>query len=576
MHPEAPAWWVQRSNEVKANACTKKSNSNLPPVQWALTIDQILEFLGYCQHTPQYGSLKEEEGYVSITNINKYFVVPWTRGSGCSVALHFNQLSPLVAVLMLSHAWDEDCEEFASALLKACHLHKLPTSTPVYFCAFSNYQGNPVVANDVAIELTGARANLNFTCGIQTNISDGRDGTYPDIPVCARDTAQCKGNGAKANVVIKGACIAKISLRGCTLETGYRCGDVLLIRNYMLPNNSGDSPTINEQVQMEPFRKVIESPICLHEGGMLVVHTSRVDPYDRMWCVHEIERAKTNKLKVRAIASAAYGASVVKGMLKESADTQNAACSVPEDEAMIRGMVIQNFGRNGFEELDKIINSFRYEVHEELQQELNNNLGCRLILLQDTCFRGIIWLLGLALLICFLCFSFYFFRDYIAPAWAIACKDYLVVGWKYLFKTFPPQLLLVMLAISFFCYCVVLPTCWACGLLPIEGEARITPYHVALDCWCPIVILLTSITLLFWPIVIGILILAVYYYLVAFVLAPALTTFTQNRLLASYERLQLCMDSETKDYQQELIARGCNEVEVKRTAGTYGYGACLV
>jgi len=266
----------------------------------------------------------------------------------------------------------------------------------------------------------------------------------------------------------------------------------------------------------------------------------------------------------------------VRGILNERADTENAACSVPEDEAMIRGMVIQNFGDNGFVELDRIINTFRCEVHEELQQELNNNLGCRLILLQDTCFRGLIWLLGLALLFVFCGFSFYFFRDYIAPAWAIACKDYLVAGWKYLFKTFPPQTLLVMIAISFFCYCVVLPMCWACGLLPTEGEARITPYHVALDCWCPIVILLISITLLFWPIVIGILILAVYYYLVVFVLAPALTIFTQNRLLASYERCQLCMESETKDYQKGLIARGDNDGEVKCTAGRCSYGSCLV
>ena len=60
-----------------------------------------------------------------------------------------------------------------------------------------------------------------------------------------------------------------------------------LFANYQPGDDAG--PSIGEQLKMEPFKSVIESDLVkqAQQGyGMLVVHTSRIDVYTRLWCVH--------------------------------------------------------------------------------------------------------------------------------------------------------------------------------------------------------------------------------------------------------------------------------------------------
>lgn len=53
---------------------------------------------------------------VNMYDICDFFVKPWTAGTGNSVALLLNN-QPLSADLMISHAWAEDIQECAEALM---------------------------------------------------------------------------------------------------------------------------------------------------------------------------------------------------------------------------------------------------------------------------------------------------------------------------------------------------------------------------------------------------------------------------------------------------------------------------
>ena len=62
----------------------------------------------------------------------------------------------------------------------------------------------------------------------------------------------------------------------------------------------GAGPSLQHQLSLDPFKSVIHSK---PEHGMLVVHTTKADPYDRLWCVHEVDEALESKLFVIAIGT---------------------------------------------------------------------------------------------------------------------------------------------------------------------------------------------------------------------------------------------------------------------------------
>ena len=59
-----------------------------------------------------------------------------------------------------------------------------------------------------------------------------------------------------------------------------------LFANYQPEDSAG--PSISEQLALDPFGNVIRSP-ALH--FMALVVTSVQDPYERLWCVHELDEA---------------------------------------------------------------------------------------------------------------------------------------------------------------------------------------------------------------------------------------------------------------------------------------------
>ena len=129
---------------------------------------------------------------------------------------------------------------------------------------------------------------------------------------------------------------------------------------------------------MEPLKSVIESDLVrqAQQGyGMLVVHTSRVDVYTRLWCVHELDAAISQDLEVSAgmsieyveMVKARFCTYVAEGLSDEEClaaaavkvDTIRATCGSRDDEKMLIN-IVQREG--GFARLDARVQQFRLDV----------------------------------------------------------------------------------------------------------------------------------------------------------------------------------------------------------------------
>lgn len=110
--------------------------ANVPnPLLWGLTVEQWIFFLWACFRTKTWDALVEAKGEYAITmyDVKDHFVVPWSRGTGCSVALLLNHQRPKHVDLMLSHAWAGSVVETYNCLQSLVNVHGVPSSAGVFF-----------------------------------------------------------------------------------------------------------------------------------------------------------------------------------------------------------------------------------------------------------------------------------------------------------------------------------------------------------------------------------------------------------------------------------------------------------
>eukprot|EP00929_Paragymnodinium_shiwhaense_P025705 TRINITY_DN1547_c0_g1_i1.p1 TRINITY_DN1547_c0_g1~~TRINITY_DN1547_c0_g1_i1.p1 ORF type:complete len:768 (-),score=124.15 TRINITY_DN1547_c0_g1_i1:208-2511(-) len=124
-------------------------------------------------------------------------------------------------------------------------------------------------------------------------------------------------------------------------------------------------PTLKEQLAMEPFATVIDA--VNERQGMLVVHTSAAEVYDRLWCVYEISEALQKQTETRPACSEKYLVSA-RGKLLDvlKVKTAHAKCSEAQDTLILQGRIRK---AGGFKRLDEIIFNFRMKMLRELYQE---------------------------------------------------------------------------------------------------------------------------------------------------------------------------------------------------------------
>lgn len=118
----------------------KWSNAAVPPVGWGMAIAQFAEFVQACAATSIWQQTMLEHGHITLYKAVDSFVKPWTRGTGCGIALRMNEGGPWNAELMISHCWAECLSEAAEALHNYAAQAKLQSSVALWFCAFAQYQ----------------------------------------------------------------------------------------------------------------------------------------------------------------------------------------------------------------------------------------------------------------------------------------------------------------------------------------------------------------------------------------------------------------------------------------------------
>eukprot|EP00931_Biecheleriopsis_adriatica_P069084 TRINITY_DN42974_c0_g1_i1.p1 TRINITY_DN42974_c0_g1~~TRINITY_DN42974_c0_g1_i1.p1 ORF type:complete len:422 (-),score=74.49 TRINITY_DN42974_c0_g1_i1:40-1173(-) len=105
-----------------------------------MAVAQFAEFVQACEATSVWQQTISEQGIVTLYKAVKHLVKPWTRGTGCSIALRMNESGPRDAEVMVSHCWAECLLEATEALQIFMAQASLQSSVAIWFCAFAQYQ----------------------------------------------------------------------------------------------------------------------------------------------------------------------------------------------------------------------------------------------------------------------------------------------------------------------------------------------------------------------------------------------------------------------------------------------------
>eukprot|EP00930_Biecheleria_cincta_P070923 TRINITY_DN58491_c0_g1_i1.p1 TRINITY_DN58491_c0_g1~~TRINITY_DN58491_c0_g1_i1.p1 ORF type:complete len:347 (+),score=46.03 TRINITY_DN58491_c0_g1_i1:118-1158(+) len=295
-------------------------NRKVPPELWGLTVTQFQQFIDLCRKDAQaWNNLRsstdygKEAGVVNGYQICDNFVKPLTRGTGSGVALVLNPRNPLKAEVMISHTWAEDILQLQEALYDRAADEEAGPGLAVWICLLAMYQPG------------------------------GEQG-----------------------------------------DTGLSIGD---------------------QLKLEPFKMVILLPTLRY---MCLIVTSTQDPYERLWCVYELSTALDVMRKladegdarsqgfVKTEYSDAAVAKIHQSMKKwareeatsaglsddmwlnrhelgpeysyymSSVKCQDAKCSDPQDEQMIRNRVE---AAGGWQRLNEQVAEFRRPKETKLVED---------------------------------------------------------------------------------------------------------------------------------------------------------------------------------------------------------------
>eukprot|EP00656_Telonema_subtile_P036486 TRINITY_DN40490_c0_g1_i1.p1 TRINITY_DN40490_c0_g1~~TRINITY_DN40490_c0_g1_i1.p1 ORF type:complete len:678 (-),score=149.85 TRINITY_DN40490_c0_g1_i1:319-2352(-) len=142
-------------------------------------------------------------------------------------------------------------------------------------------------------------------------------------------------------------------------------------------------PSVAEQLALGPFTKVLQSRAVRRGHGLVAIHTTTADLYQRLWCPFEMMQAIRELIAVQAAASNKYIASLHETYVyflrltghdeKEAFEmlalrnlkvtTEHAQCTNKDDDAAIRACIAQ---QGGFELLDKIIFQLRSRLAHKI------------------------------------------------------------------------------------------------------------------------------------------------------------------------------------------------------------------
>eukprot|EP00548_Thalassiothrix_antarctica_P010310 CAMPEP_0194161358 /NCGR_PEP_ID=MMETSP0152-20130528/78897_1 /TAXON_ID=1049557 /ORGANISM="Thalassiothrix antarctica, Strain L6-D1" /LENGTH=366 /DNA_ID=CAMNT_0038871137 /DNA_START=526 /DNA_END=1626 /DNA_ORIENTATION=+ len=133
---------------------SERGQKFLQPVNWSLSVANFILIAEYILKTETWLVLSRAKGgenNVTTHDINQHFTIPWTSGSGCSIALLL-ALHPGEVELMLSHSWSGSFKQTLAAIKTLVTMHFLSPETLIFFCAFSQYQAEDNISNGLTIQ----------------------------------------------------------------------------------------------------------------------------------------------------------------------------------------------------------------------------------------------------------------------------------------------------------------------------------------------------------------------------------------------------------------------------------------
>jgi len=145
-----------RPNSVFTSITNKGEHrqANIDPENWTITIHNFIQFLELCVGTQTWLALAIAKGgdqYITMHDVNTHFVIPWTRDTGCSIALLFDS-NPEKADLMISHSWSGSVKETINAMKTLITMHFLPIDSRLFFCTLSQYQAEDGAHGGLSIQ----------------------------------------------------------------------------------------------------------------------------------------------------------------------------------------------------------------------------------------------------------------------------------------------------------------------------------------------------------------------------------------------------------------------------------------
>jgi hypothetical protein len=141
--PALPPGAVCASDDV---AVAGRRRQTLQPWEWTLTMRQWRKVFTHCAGLPEFQQRKEQQGHVTMYDINQMFIRPWVEGTECSLAILMNAglEKPRPANLVVCGAWGDDVEECMQAMDRFIKRNGVDDDTAVWFSLFSCPE-NPTV-----------------------------------------------------------------------------------------------------------------------------------------------------------------------------------------------------------------------------------------------------------------------------------------------------------------------------------------------------------------------------------------------------------------------------------------------
>jgi len=328
------------------------------PEHWGITRQQCKDLLQKLRSEPEWDASNDVYKLVSD------FVVPWTRGSGLSYALQLNKGAPKAVNLMVSHAWNENAEEFLDTIRRSTSDHDV-----LFICALSMYQAGDTTGPTLR-QQQGQDPNDGPCQRVLAHIADQgsvrrRLWRFRSCLYCLPMTFLILAVMAFFAPIIAWGCLPSIDSLQCAIRSVEEV-DGLLKVHWIWSARYRDWIDHAVLWKVVPLRASLPVTLaCLilavatqlflqvrpiYDGRVLAVPNRQGSLFHRLWCIQEVLLAKSNKIPVMLARSLAWAG---------PCDSESAECTDQIDQDRIRKWIAQDDTR-GYKNVDKTLRFLRF------------------------------------------------------------------------------------------------------------------------------------------------------------------------------------------------------------------------